>query len=129
MIPIPKKLAAQGVTDMVRISDARMSGTSFGTCVLHVASEAAVAGPLAAVRDGDMVTLDVRRRLLQEDLTADTITERLAHTPPAAVVHHRSWPALYQSHVLQAPQGADLDFLVPATPQALPFVEPVIGRS
>ena len=129
MIPIPKKLAQQGVTDMVRISDARMSGTSFGTCVLHVAPEAAVGGPLAAVRDGDVVTLDVGQRLLHVDLNATTIAERLASTPTAPVVHHRGWPALYQAHVLQAPQGADLDFLVPTTADALRFVEPVIGRS
>ncbi|WP_255277487.1 dihydroxy-acid dehydratase domain-containing protein [Actinomadura madurae] len=97
MIPIPRRLAAEGVTDMVRISDARMSGTSFGTCVLHVAPEAAAGGPLAAVRDGDIVTLDVSRRLLEVDLpgghrgadrgtgaTADTASPRLARALPGA---------------------------------------------
>jgi dihydroxy-acid dehydratase len=129
MIPIPEKLARQGVTDMVRISDARMSGTSFGTCVLHVAPEAAVGGPLAAVRDGDLITLDVSRRILHAELSPQTIAQRLSLTPQLPPKHHRGWPALYQSHVLQAPQGADFDFLVPATEDALRFVEPVIGRS
>ncbi len=129
MIPIPKKLARQGITDMLRISDARMSGTSFGTCILHVAPEAAVGGPLAALEDGDMVTVDVERRLLQVDLTQETIAARLAARRSSPSVHLRGWPALHEAHVMQAPQGADLDFLVPATDEALLFVEPVIGRS
>ncbi|MCQ0016501.1 dihydroxy-acid dehydratase domain-containing protein [Actinomadura madurae] len=129
MIPIPRRLAAEGVTDMVRISDARMSGTSFGTCVLHVAPEAAAGGPLAAVRDGDIVTLDVSRRLLEVDLPPEVIAERIAAREPQPTRHHRGWPALYQEHVLQAPEGADFDFLVPRTAEALPFVDPVVGRS
>lgn len=129
MIPIPQKLGNRGVTDMVRISDARMSGTSFGTCVLHVAPEAAVGGPLGAVRDGDMVTLDVSRRLLQVDVAPEIITDRLARRPGQHLRHHRGWPALYQRHVLQAPDGADFDFLVPRNNEELTFADPIIGRS
>ncbi len=129
MIPIPKKLAGRGVTDMVRISDARMSGTSFGTCVLHVAPEAAVGGPLAAVEDGDLVTLDIGRRRLDVHVTAGVIEERLARRVPRPVQHRRGWPALYQRHVNQAPLGADLDFLVPQSDDDTRFVDPTIGRS
>jgi dihydroxy-acid dehydratase len=106
-----------------------MSGTSFGTCILHVAPEAAVGGPLAALEDGDMVTVDVERRLLQVELTEETIAARLAARRSSPSAHLRGWPALHEAHVMQAPQGADLDFLVPATDEALLFVEPVIGRS
>ena len=129
MIPIPKRLARRGVTDMVRISDARMSGTSFGTCVLHVAPEAAIGGPLGAVRDGDLVTLDVGRQLLQVDLAPDVLAARLADRPERHHRHSRGWPALYQEHVLQAPAGADFDFLVPRTAEELEFVDPIVGRS
>ena len=128
-IPIPKKLAGRGVTDMLRISDARMSGTSFGTCVLHVAPEAAVGGPLAAVEDGDLVTIDVSRRLLEVDVCPELLAERLGKRSPRPVQHRRGWPALYQEHVQQASQGADLDFLVPRSGEELPFVDPTIGRS
>jgi dihydroxy-acid dehydratase len=129
MIPIPKKLAEQGVTDMVRISDARMSGTSFGTCVLHVAPEAAAGGPLGGVEDGDMVTLDVTRRLLAADVAPRVLAERIARRPKQHQQHHRGWPALYQEHVLQAPQGADFDFLVPRSAEQLQFTDPKVGRS
>lgn len=129
MIPIPKKLAARGVTDMVRISDARMSGTSFGTCILHVAPEAAVGGPLAALRTGDRVTVDIARRRLAVELTDDELAARLAAWQPPAPRHVRGWPALYQQHVMQAPHGADLDFLVPTDDAAVAFVDPVVGRS
>jgi dihydroxy-acid dehydratase len=129
MIPIPKKLAEQGITDMVRISDARMSGTSFGTCVLHVAPEAAVGGPIGGVEDGDMITLDVSRRLLTVDVGSHVLTERIARRPKERPRHHRGWPALYQEHVLQAPSGADFDFLVPRNAEELIFVDPKVGRS
>jgi dihydroxy-acid dehydratase len=129
MIPIPKKLADRGITDMVRISDARMSGTSFGTCVLHVAPEAAVGGPLAGVEDGDMVTLDVTRRLLAVDVAPHVLAERIAGRPKQFPHHHRGWPALYQEHVLQAPRGADFDFLVPRSAEQLKLVDPRVGRS
>jgi dihydroxy-acid dehydratase len=129
MIPIPKKLAERGVTDMVRVSDARMSGTSFGMCILHVAPEAAVGGPLAALRTGDVVTVDVATRRLSVDLTDEELTARLASWTPPAHRHSRGWPALYQQHVMQAPEGADLDFLVPTDDAAVAFVDPVVGRS
>lgn len=129
MIPIPKKLGQRGVSDMVRISDARMSGTSFGTCVLHVAPEAAIGGPLGVVEDGDIVTLDVSRNLLEVSIAPEVLEERLACRLPLLMKHHRGWPALYQEHVLQAPQGADFDFLVPRNAAALEFVDPVVGRS
>jgi len=111
-IPIPKKLARQGVRDMVRISDARMSGTAFGSVVLHVCPEAAVGGPLALVRDGDRITLDVERRRLDVDLTEAEMDRRRAEwAPPAADWTRRGYPKLHMSHVQQADEGCDLDFL------------------
>jgi dihydroxy-acid dehydratase len=112
-LPIPKKLARAGVKDMVRISDARMSGTAFGTIVLHMAPEAAVGGPLAAVRNGDRIRLSVEHRRI--DLLVDdaTITARLQnHSPPATPA--RGYAALYRRSVLQADQGCDFDFLTAA---------------
>lgn len=129
MIPIPRKLAEQGITDMVRISDARMSGTSFGTCILHVSPEAAVGGPLGGVEDGDMVTLDVAKRLLAVDVAPDVLAERIARRPKRFQQHLRGWPALHQEHVLQAHMGADFDFLVPRSAEQLNFVDPKVGRS
>jgi dihydroxy-acid dehydratase len=109
-LPIPKKLAQAGVKDMVRISDARMSGTAFGTIVLHIAPEAAIGGPLAAVRNGDRIRLSVAHKridLLVEDVE---IQKRLAdHRPPPAPA--RGYKALYRHSVLQAPEGCDFDFL------------------
>ncbi len=109
-LPIPKKLARQGVKDMVRISDARMSGTAFGTIVLHISPEAAVGGPLAAVRTGDRIRLSVAEKRIDLQVSADEIDRRLAtHTPPAP--HKRGYRALYDRTVLQAPKGCDFDFL------------------
>ncbi|WP_043354060.1 dihydroxy-acid dehydratase [Methylobacterium sp. B1] len=109
-LPIPKKLARAGVTDMVRISDARMSGTAFGSIVLHVAPEAAVGGPLAAVRDGDRIRLSIRDRRVDLLVEADEIARRLAdHRPPPAPA--RGYKALYRRTVTQAPHGCDFDFL------------------
>lgn len=111
-LPLPKKVLASGVTDMVRISDARMSGTSYGTVVLHVAPEAAVGGPLAAVRTGDIVVLDVAARTLHIEVSDDEIAERLASWSPKPVPGaDRGWTRLYLEHVRQANEGADLDFL------------------
>ena len=129
MIPIPKRLLAQGVTDMVRISDARMSGTSFGTCILHVSPESSVGGPLGIVRDGDVIELDVPAGKLNLLIDEAERSARLRDWKAPTSAHLRGWPALYQQHVLQADQGCDLDFLRPTSPQARRFVPPVVGRS
>ena len=109
-IPIPKYLARQGVRDMVRVSDGRMSGTAYGTIVLHCAPEAAIGGPLALVMDGDRVRLDVPNRTIdllvdEEELERRRVSLRLPGLP------ERGWRRLYASSVLQAHEGADLDFL------------------
>ncbi len=129
MIPIPAKLAADGVTDMVRVTDSRMSGTSFGTVFLHVAPESAVGGPLGLVRDGDVIEVDVAAGRLDLDVAGDELDRRRDAWRPPASEHLRGWPALYQSHVLQAPWGCDLDFLRAPTPEHRRFVPPVVGRS
>ncbi len=109
-LPIPKKLAQAGVKDMVRISDARMSGTAFGTIVLHVAPEAAIGGPLGAVRNGDRIRLSVREKRIDLLVDAAEIARRLeAFTPPPAPA--RGYKALYRRTVTQAPEGCDFDFL------------------
>ena len=109
-LPIPKKLAQAGVRDMVRISDARMSGTAFGTIVLHVAPEAAIGGPLAAVRSGDRIRLSVAEKRIDLLVDPAELARRLAgHTPPP--VPARGYKALYRRAVTQAPEGCDFDFL------------------
>ncbi len=113
-LPIPKKLLAEGVRDMVRISDARMSGTHYGTCVLHVCPEAAVGGPLALVRDGDMIALDVAARSITLQVPEQELERRRAEwtlAKPVTLRYNRSYAALYQQHVTQADEGADFDFL------------------
>ncbi len=108
---LPPKLLRKGVTDMVRISDARMSGTAYGTVVLHVSPEAAAGGPLALVLSGDMITLDVVERMVRLEVDDSTLAARRAQwTPPP--LPERGWVRLYIEHVLQADKGADLDFLV-----------------
>jgi len=108
---LPPKLLRQGVTDMVRISDARMSGTAYGTVVLHVAPEAAVGGPLALVQEGDIIALDVENRTLNIEVDEATLTLRFQEwSSPSAP--KRGYTRLYVEHVLQADQGADFDFLV-----------------
>jgi dihydroxy-acid dehydratase len=108
---LPPKILRQGITDMVRISDARMSGTAYGTVVLHIAPEAAVGAPLALVRTGDRITLDVPKRLLGLEVDDKTLADRRARwTPPP--LPDRGWLKLYIEHVQQADKGADLDFLV-----------------
>jgi len=129
MIPVPARLVRAGVTDMVRITDARMSGTSFGTVALHAAPEAAVGGPIGLVRDGDVISLDVPAGTLDLEVSAAEIGRRRAAWAPPPSPHLRGWPALYASHVLQAPDGCDLDFLRAPTPAHKTFVEPVVGRS
>ncbi|WDV49966.1 dihydroxy-acid dehydratase [Streptomyces coeruleorubidus] len=113
-MPLPKKLLARGVRDMVRVCDGRMSGTAYGTVVLHVAPEAAAGGPLALVRTGDFITLDVEARRIDVDVPDGELARR---TPDKATVTgfakpRRGWERLYVDHVLQADTGADLDFLV-----------------
>lgn len=108
---LPAKLLAQGVTDMVRISDGRMSGTGFGTVVLHVSPEAAAGGILGIIRDGDEITLDVKNRLLQVNLSTDEIEKRKAANPSTIRHAERGYVQLYQQHVQQAHLGADFDFL------------------
>lgn len=110
-LPIPKKLARRGVTDMVRISDARMSGTAFGTIVLHVTPEATVGGPLAAVRTGDRIRLSVSRRRIDLLVNESEIAARLARKRSTADAPARGYDWLYRHHVLQADQGCDFDFL------------------
>jgi dihydroxy-acid dehydratase len=113
-IPIPKKLGRQGVTDMVRISDARMSGTAFGTVVLHVAPEAAAGGPLALVQNGDRIRLDVEDRLLELSVTPEELVRRRARlTPLPRDVNDSGYRRLYVEHVLQADAGCDFDFMGP----------------
>jgi dihydroxy-acid dehydratase len=110
-IPIPRKLLQQGVRDMVRISDARMSGTAFGTIVLHVAPEAAVGGPLAAVRTGDTIELDVANRQLNLLVPEKEIAARLREWTPPEPAYRRGYGWLYLNHVLQVDRGCDFDFL------------------
>lgn len=111
-LPIPTKLLRQGVTDMVRISDARMSGTAYGTCVLHVSPESAAGGPLGLVRDGDVVVLDAHAGTLDVELTESEWARRRAEANPSAAQPVRGYAALYVDRVLQADQGCDFDFLV-----------------
>lgn len=111
MMPLPKKLVENGVRDMVRISDARMSGTSYGTCILHVAPESAVGGPLAAVRTGDRIELDVAAGTINAMVGDDEWANRLEQIMPAELGHERGYLGLYRRHVNQADQGCDFDFL------------------
>ncbi len=111
-MPLPKKLLKKGITDMVRISDARMSGTAYGTVVLHVSPEAAVGGTLALVKNGDAIELDVAKRRLHLDVPEAELQRRRAAWKPAPPSYDRGYARLYVDHVLQAHQGADLDFLV-----------------
>ena len=111
-MPLPSKLLQRGVTDMVRISDARMSGTAYGTVVLHTAPEAAAGGTLALVQDGDMIELDVGERRLELDVPEDELARRRARWIPPEPATDRGYCRLYVDHVLQADRGVDFDFLV-----------------
>ncbi|MCM2291026.1 L-arabinonate dehydratase [Allorhizobium sp. BGMRC 0089] len=121
-LPIPKKLLQQGVRDMVRISDARMSGTHYGTCVLHVAPEAAIGGPLSLVKTGDLIELDVAAGTLTMKVDEDELLRRKAAWTPPAKLYDRSFAALYQRHVSQADQGCDFDFLSGTEPVPDPVI-------
>jgi len=111
-MPLPPKILKQGITDMIRISDARMSGTAYGTVVLHVSPEAATGGVLALVQNGDMIELDVAARRLHLDVPEPEIARRRTAWKPSQPASQRGYYQLYQQHVLQADRGADLDFLV-----------------
>jgi dihydroxy-acid dehydratase len=119
MLPIPKKILKQGVRDMVRISDSRMSGTSYGTCVLHVAPESHIGGPLAFVQDGDQIRLDVSGRRLDLLVDSAVLEKRKAAWKPPVPKYARGYTSLFLGHVRQADEGCDLDFLEhgPATPE------------
>ncbi|GLH31766.1 MULTISPECIES: IlvD/Edd family dehydratase [Pseudomonas] len=117
---LPAKLLAQGVTDMVRISDARMSGTAYGTVVLHVAPEAAAGGPLAAVREGDWIELDCKEGRLHLDISAEELAGRLADLQAPPQLISGGYAKLYLDHVMQADEGCDFDFLVGCRGAAVP---------
>ena len=121
-LPIPDYLLAQGVRDMVRVSDARMSGTSYGACVLHVAPEAAIGGPLALVETGDLITLDVPARVLSLHVPERTVAARRANWTPPEQRYGRGYGALYSEHITQANEGCDFGFLARrgASPQPDP---------
>jgi dihydroxy-acid dehydratase len=117
---LPKKILARGVRDMVRVSDARMSGTAFGTVVLHAAPEAAVGGPLALIQDGDVIQLDVQKRLLAHNVDDAELARRRARWTPPQHEMQGGYQSLYREHVLQADRGADFDFLVGCRGAAVP---------
>ena len=110
-LPIPRKLSEQGVKDMVRVSDARMSGTAYGTVVLHCAPEAAVGGPLALVRDGDPIRLSVSRGTIDLQVAPAELERRRREWRPWPLPE-RGWALIHARHVLQADRGADLDLMV-----------------
>jgi dihydroxy-acid dehydratase len=121
-LPIPKRLLEKGVRDMVRISDARMSGTSYGACVLHVAPESSVGGPLALVEDGDVVELDVAGRRLTLHVSDEVLDKRRASWQPPAAKYGRGYGALYLKHISQANEGCDFDFLEAGLPTPEPEI-------
>jgi L-arabonate dehydrase len=119
-LPLPKKVLKKGIMDMVRISDARMSGTAYGAVVLHVSPESALGGPLALVKDGDMIELDVEKRRLHLDVSEQELAQRRAEWKAPAPHSDRGWVKLYQEHVQQAHLGCDLDFLIGGSGSAVP---------
>ena len=122
MLPIPQKLLKQGVRDMVRISDARMSGTSYGTCVLHVAPESHVGGPLALVQDGDLIELDVAGRKLNLLVSEEEMARRKAAWTPPKPHYQRGYGAIFQNHITQADKGCDFDILEAGEPTPEPEI-------
>jgi dihydroxy-acid dehydratase len=110
-LPIPRKLLAQGVRDMVRLSDARMSGTSYGACILHVSPESFIGGPLALVKNGDLITVDVPARRLHLEVSDAELAQRRAHWQAPAPRYERGYGWMFSRHILQADQGCDFDFL------------------
>jgi len=122
MLPVPKKLLKQGVRDMVRISDARMSGTSYGCCVLHVAPESFIGGPLALVRNGDLIELDVERRELNLKVSAEELQRRKGAWRQPQRKYERGYGAIFAQHVRQADEGCDFDFLEGTAPVPEPEI-------
>lgn len=128
MVPIPAPLLERGVTDMVRVTDARMSGTSFGTVFLHVAPEGAIGGPIGLVRDGDMIDVDADAGVLHLDVSDEELRRR-SERPAPTTTSARGYVELYRRHVSQAPLGCDFDFLAQPGGQPPRLIEPVVGRS
>ncbi len=124
MLPIPKKLVKQGVRDMVRISDARMSGTSYGACILHVSPESYVGGPLALVKTGDIITIDVPNRSISMEVSEEELARRKAALKPEPARYERGYGWMFSRHIGQADEGCDFDFL--RTDFGAPVPEPVI---
>jgi len=124
MLPIPVKLVKQGVRDMLRLSDARMSGTSYGACMLHAAPEAYVGGPLALVETGDLITVDVPARRIHLNVSEEELTRRRAAWTPPPKRFERGYGWMYSRHILQANDGCDFDFL--QTGFGAPVAEPEI---
>ncbi len=122
MLPIPKKLLQAGVRDMVRLSDARMSGTSYGTCVLHIAPESAAGGPLALVQDGDEIEINVPERTIHWHVSDEEIAKRRAQMGAPKPDPERGYERLYAKHVTQADRGCDFDFLMGRSPGHEPSI-------
>jgi len=122
MLPIPHKLLKQGVRDMVRISDARMSGTSYGTCVLNISPESHVGGPLASVRDGDEIELNVPQRTIHLHVSSEELARRQAEWVRPQPKYERGYGRLFIKHVSQADEGCDFDFLTRGEPTPEPDI-------
>jgi dihydroxy-acid dehydratase len=121
-LPIPEKLLRAGVRDMVRISDARMSGTSYGACVLHVSPESYLGGPLALVQDGDMIELDIANRRLTLCVSEEELAKRKSLWKAPEPAWERGYQKLFAKHITQAHEGCDFDFLVGSSPTREPRI-------
>ena len=124
MLPIPTKLVKQGVRDMIRLSDSRMSGTSYGACILHAAPESYIGGPLALVKTGDMISVDVPNRSLHLEISDEEFSKRKAAWQPTPPRYERGYGWMFSKHILQANEGCDFDFL--ETSFGSPVKEPAI---
>ncbi len=124
MLPMPKKLLKQGVKDMLRLSDARMSGTSYGACILHVAPESYIGGPLALLRTGDIISVNVPDRSIRMEVSEEELAKRRAAWTPPPPRFERGYGWMFAKHIRQANEGCDFDFL--ETKFGAPVPEPVI---